>query len=60
MSLENQMTNEEIKNEFHNNFELVNFAIKIAKGHQKGDEEIPSLGNILKETLARSDEIHNV
>lgn len=58
MSLENQMTNEEIKKEFDNNFELVNFAINLAKQDRDEDEEFPSLQEILSETLVRAREIN--
>jgi len=56
MSLEDQMTNEEIKKEFDNNFELVNFAIQLAKQDRGEEEEFLPLKEILKETLTRAKE----
>lgn len=56
MSLKNQRTNEEIKKEFQNNFELANFAIDVAKAHLKTNDEIPPLAEILTEVLKKGRE----
>jgi|GEM_PF-5791379 len=51
MFLENQMTNEVIKKHYHNNFDLTNFAIDIARQHMGKEEELPSLMQLLTEVL---------